>query len=117
MATTHSDLRPIILRGKISGPKLRQGTLFVQQQHVILIAEEIGRWPSQQDHIATIALNLKSGNTFTLLIPFSYIDNTTIHDPTVISPLYQPLFLFEAIDYYRRITKLPLPCPPAKSPV
>jgi hypothetical protein len=117
MATTHSDLHPIILHGKISGPKLCQGTLFVQQQHVVLITEEIGRWPSQQDHIATIVLNLKSGNTFTLLIPFSYIDNTTIHDPTVISPLYQPLFLFEAIDYYRRITKLPLPCPPAKSPV
>ena len=111
LAAAHTDLRPITLRGRLMGPKLRQGRFFIQRHHVIMIAEEVGRWPSQQNHVATVALNLTTGNTFTLLIPLSYMDTTSVREDIVIAS--EPFFLHQAIDYYVYFTQIRLPQVPS----
>ena len=103
LTAANADLRPITLRGRLSGPRLRQGWLFVQQNHVIWIMEEVGRWPSQQDHVATVAFDITTGRTFTLLIPLSYLDMAGVQEESFTTS--EPFYLYQAIEYYFYFTR------------
>ena len=71
---------PIILQGTLSGPPLRQGMVILQQDGQIYISEEIGRWPTREDLILTVSVNLRTSGTFSLFIPTDLFNHSNMCD-------------------------------------
>ena len=95
----------VLLQGKVSGPLLRQGMVFIQQEARIFIGEEIGRWEDREDILLTICVNLDTNRTFCLFIPIDYLDRSFIRDECPRSPLRTPFSLIEAVRNSHRISQ------------
>ena len=98
---------PIILQGTLSGPPLRQGMVVLQQDGQIYIGEEIGRWPTHEDLILTVSVNLRTGGTFSLFIPTDLFDRSNMCDYTPRSLLRTPFSLLEVVNKSRSIERTP----------
>ena len=95
--------RAITLEGNLSGPALRQGMIITQQHHTIYIQEELGRWPTRDDYIATTAYSLTLNIKFRLFIPVHQIDQYGIHDESPLSPFRNPIPLVQIVRDYIRL--------------
>ena len=111
--TTPRTERAIVLESKISGPPLRQGMMLICQGYRIFLCEEIGRWPTREDYLVLIALNLETQSTFRLFVPISHVDPLCIYDESPRSPLHSPLSLFDAITFSRQYTYFPVSSVPS----
>ena len=98
--------KTVVLDATLSGPPLRQGMAIAQLGHLIYIGEELGRWPSRDDLIATISVDLIHGNLFPLFIPVAYFKRLNILDSNTSSP---PLSLVPFSKNLRVLPVLPLP--------
>lgn len=90
-----SDERPfshaITLEGEVNGPPLRQGTVIIQNSHVVYIQNELGRWPTRDDYLTTTAISLIFNNSFRLFLPVRQMDRQGLIDYSDPSPFRNPL--------------------------
>jgi hypothetical protein len=93
----------IVPNGELVGPALRQGMIILQQDCQVYIQEEIGRWPTRDDYLLTLCINLESQHTFRLFIPVSFMDRSAVYDESPRCPLRTPFSLIEAIHYRRSL--------------
>ena len=76
--------------------------LILQQNHLVYIGEEVGRWPSREDYLLTHSISLTTNNSFQLFIPIRQIDRFGIRDDNPLSPFSNPIPLVQIVrDYYR----------------
>lgn len=111
------DLPPriISLDKDISGPQIRQGMMIMQKGGLVYVGEEIGRWPTQENLIATFSVNMQTGCTFVLFIPVHLFNTSGVRDDSPHSPFRSPLPLSEVLysaERPHRIISLPPPPPP-----
>lgn len=93
----------IILEGDLSGPPLRQGTIIIQNGHIVYIRQEFGRWPTRDDYITTTAISLVLNNSFRLFLPIRQMDRYGIIDNSPPSLFRNPLPLAHVIQEAHRL--------------
>jgi hypothetical protein len=126
-------LHATIVDGKLSGPLLRQGIFFIQEDSVIFIGEELGRCPTRDDYLVVIAVRFNNRNpyqysTFPLYVPIKLIEPppkqgnegwpVAWHSRVQWCPLEFPITIVELSRTQRRLRlERPLaPSPPAANP-
>jgi hypothetical protein len=102
--------RAIILKGRLSGPPLRQGMIALQHGKAIFIKEELGRYPTQDDFISTLSVGIEAQNTFPLFIPVQQVKRDGVRDHSLTSPFRNPITLVEIM---RRLPHLKSISPPS----
>ena len=83
----------IMLEGHLSGPLLCEGMVFLQQNQMIYINKEFGRWPSCDNYITTYAINISTNISFRLFIPIELMDQYGVFDSAPYSMFCRPLTL------------------------
>lgn len=86
----------IVLEGCLSGPLLREGMVFLQQNQAIYIDKEFGRWPSRDNYITTYAVNISTNISFRLFIPIELMDRYGVFDSAPYSMFCRPLTLIDS---------------------
>lgn len=99
-------LRAIVIDGEVAGPQIRQGIMLMQGNSLVYVGEEIGRWPTQDNLITTISVNMQTGNSFPLFVPFHLINTTDVRDDSPNPPLRSPLPLPEALHHAEALQRM-----------
>jgi hypothetical protein len=77
---------------------------MIQNDIIIYIAEELGRWGDQHNYLTTIAVNMNPGNTFTLFLPIHHVHAYGMLDDSLPSPFRNPVTLTEVARQRRRLS-------------
>jgi hypothetical protein len=122
-------LHATVVHGKLSGPLLRQGMFFIQDESMIFVAEELGHCATCDNYLVVIAVRFDADDpqqysTFPLYLPIKIVEPSPprVHaegpieqrDKVVWCPLRLPITLVTLSRTQRRL-RLPRPSPVSPS--